>query len=859
MNKEINKTKIVINGKTILADKNQTILQACEKIGLYIPRFCYNEALSIAGNCRMCLVEIEKSPKLMPACAIKIANDMKIYTKTNLVKKTRESILEFLLINHPLDCPICDQGGECDLQDQALVYGSDRGRFYEYKRSVQDKNAGPLIKTIMTRCIHCTRCIRYATEIAGVEVYGTTGRGKSMEVGTYISSLFNSEISGNVIDLCPVGALTSKPYAFTVRPWELKNIETIDLFDALGSNIRVDIKGSEIMRILPKANNKINQQWISDKSRFAHDGLKSQRLYYPLLKEENKNNKFLIISWQKAIETIIKQGNLEKKEILKMNVNKIQENKNNKGGIIGNFIDQETIITFKKVLNQLGINNIYIEQTLSLIHNKVKTNTDFRWNYLTNFNFDQIENENYDTILLIGTNPRYEASMLNVRLRQYIMKKKNKEINVLYLGSPLNLTYKTKQIGNNLENLYLITQGKSKNTIKLLQALKAISIMSYSITERPDSKGLNYMLEKTFTKWYEINKNNLNKKYYDTYLNKKYRKLHNWSKKNIYLEIIKGNENIGFKEQPNEKFNKKNYINILHTNAAIPGALDLGTSAAKKKIKDLNFIYLLGADCNNEIIKNKPFIIYQGHHGCNAAKIANVILPSTTFIEKKGTYINTQGFVQQTERVLNPDNNIQEDWKILQNIALNINIPGIKSARNIYKIKNKITENNKENYINVTNNKTYINKKGNTEKNKKLQNLINIWLWTQYDNKKKETNISKENSETKNNVAKLKNEGMIKNEIVETVETVETVFKTDITHNFQKNFENITPNINNIDHKLSSEIKPLKSNIKKYHVVYKTPIIYDRDNFYLSDIITKTSITMGKCSINAEAFKNPNF
>ncbi len=849
MNKEINKTKIIINGKTILADKNQTILQACEKIGLYIPRFCYNEALSIAGNCRMCLVEIEKSPKLMPACAIKIANDMKIYTKTNLVKKTRESILEFLLINHPLDCPICDQGGECDLQDQALVYGSDRGRFYEYKRSVQDKNAGPLIKTIMTRCIHCTRCIRYATEIAGVEVYGTTGRGKSMEVGTYISSLFNSEISGNVIDLCPVGALTSKPYAFTVRPWELKNIETIDLFDALGSNIRVDIKGSELMRILPKANNKINQQWISDKSRFAHDGLKCQRLYYPLLKEENKSNKFLVVSWQKAIEIIIKQGNLEKKEIFKMNVNKIQENKNNKGGIIGHFIDQETIITFKKILNQLGINNIYIEQTLSLIHNKVKTNTDFRWNYLTNFNFDQIENENYDTILLIGTNPRYEASMLNVRLRQYIMKKKNKEINILYLGSPLNLTYKTKQIGNNLENLYLITQGKSKNTIKLLQGLKALSIMSYSITERPDNKALNYMLEKTFTKWYEINKNNLNKKYYNAYLNKNYRKLHNWSKKNIYLEIIKGNENIGFKEQQKETFNKKNYINILHTNAAIPGALDLGINTIKKtKINDLNFIYLLGADCNNEILKNKPFIIYQGHHGCNAAKIANVILPSTTFIEKKGTYINTQGFVQQTERVLNPDNNIQDDWKILQNIAFNVNIPGIKNARNIHKTKNKITENNKESFINTINSKVCVSKKVNKKKNKKLQNIINIWLLTQYDNIKKKTNMSKENKNNVNNVSKL-----INNEIV---------FKTDITHNFQKNFENITPNASGTTGttcNFNNQIKPLKSNITKYHVVYKSPIIYDRDNFYLSDIITKTSITMGKCSINAESFKNPNF
>lgn len=842
MNKEINKTKIIINGKTILADKNQTILQACEKIGLYIPRFCYNEALSIAGNCRMCLVEIEKSPKLMPACAIKIANDMKIYTKTNLVKKTRESILEFLLINHPLDCPICDQGGECDLQDQALVYGSDRGRFYEYKRSVQDKNAGPLIKTIMTRCIHCTRCIRYATEIAGIEVYGTTGRGKNMEVGTYISNLFNSEISGNVIDLCPVGALTSKPYAFTVRPWELKNIETIDLFDALGSNIRVDIRGSELMRILPKANNKINQQWISDKSRFAHDGLKCQRLYYPLLKDEEQNNKFLIISWQKAIETIIKNGKLEKSWIEKMNKNKIQDNKNNKGGIIGHFIDQETIITFKKILNQLGINNLFIEQTLSLISNKTKTNFDFRSNFLTNFNFDQIENQNYDTLLLIGTNPRYEASMLNVRLRQFIMKKKNKEIDVLYLGSPLNLTYKTKQIGNNLESLYLLTQGKSKYTIKLLQSLKPLSLVSYSMMERTDSKAINYMLENTFNKWHEIN---LNKNYNGFYLNENYRKLHTFAKKNNYLEIIKVNENILLvNDTKNTTYNKKNYINILHTNASIPGALDLGFSTLKKtEINNLNFIYLLGADCNNDILKNKPFIVYQGHHGCNAAKIANVILPSTTFIEKKGTYINTQGFVQQTERVLNTEYNIHDDWKILQNIAFNLNIPGIK---NIYNIFNNLSTNlsssikNLNNILKHNNTKNII--RSNIEKNRKLQNIINLLLFSKHN-----LIINEKNKKVLNNEKNLNNTYS---------------FKTDIIHNFQKNFENITPYINTVkpvNYNFNNKIQALKQNTNNYHIFYKTPIFYDRDNFYLSDIITKASITMGKCSVNSESFKNPNF
>jgi NADH dehydrogenase (ubiquinone) Fe-S protein 1 len=437
--KELKKARIVINGKAFITEGNQTILQACEKIGLFIPRSCYNEALSIAGNCRMCPIEIEKSPKLMPACAIKIANDMKIFTRTSLVKKTRESILEFPLINHPSDCPICDQGGECDSQDQAMVYGSDRGRFYEYKRSVQDKNAGPLIKTIMTRCIHRTRCIRYATEIAGIEVYGTTGRGKDMEVGTYIANLFNPEISGNVIDLCPVGALTSKPYAFTVRPRELKNIESIDLSDAMGANIRIDIRGSEVMRVPPRPNGRLNQQWIPDKTRFAHDGLKCQRLYHPMIKQDPK---FLTVSRKEAIGTIT--GKIRETEYKKI------------GGVIGNSVDQETIITLKKVLNQLGVNKSYIEQTNALIPNQTKNLFDFRSDYLAGSITKLQEQDNCDGIMLIGTNPRYEASTLNLRIRQEnlrLMKRKNMG-NVTSMGGPMDLTYKTKQLGTNVESPY---------------------------------------------------------------------------------------------------------------------------------------------------------------------------------------------------------------------------------------------------------------------------------------------------------------------------------------------------------------------------------------------------------------------
>lgn len=373
----------------------------------------------------MCSVEIEKSPKLMPSCAIKIADNMKIHTRTNLVKKTRESILEFLLINHPLDCPICDQGGECDSQDQAMIYGSDRGRFYEYKRSIEDRNGGALIKTIMTRCIHCTRCIRFATEIAGVEVYGTSGRGKGMEVGTYISDLFGSELSGNVIDLCPVGALTSKPYAFTVRPWELKSIESIDVLDAIGSNIRIDTKGSELMRILPRPNDLVNQQWITDKTRFPYDGLKCQRLHYPMIRMQKgqapslgglsapKQSSWIPVSWKQAFDII-------RENLAGANVQF--------SGIIGQFVDQESIHYFKKFLNKSGSSNPYIENPQNPLNRNANSfSIDFRSNYLPNsrlaFSGSTLkEGMNLvapkDFISPVSSNPRDEASLFNVRLRQ---------------------------------------------------------------------------------------------------------------------------------------------------------------------------------------------------------------------------------------------------------------------------------------------------------------------------------------------------------------------------------------------------------------------------------------------------------
>ena len=349
---------VFVNDLEISVDPRISVLQACEIAGFDVPRFCYHERLSVAGNCRMCLVEVEKAPKLAASCAMPLMPGMRIKTNSPAVRKAREGVLEFLLINHPLDCPICDQGGECDLQDQAMVYGSDRGRFREYKRAVEDKNCGPLVKTIMTRCIHCTRCVRFANEVAGIADLGTSGRGSQIEIGTYIEKLFKSEFSGNVIDLCPVGALTSKPYAFSARPWELKSFESIDTLDAVCSNIRIDTRGYEIMRVLPSLNEELNEEWLNDKSRFSFDGLKRQRLCDPLLK---KDGKFISISWLEAFNII---------------VTKLKEANNEVSGIIGSQCDVESALMFKKLLSLFGNSNILNTE------GNLFQNVDFEYLYL---------------------------------------------------------------------------------------------------------------------------------------------------------------------------------------------------------------------------------------------------------------------------------------------------------------------------------------------------------------------------------------------------------------------------------------------------------------------------------------------
>jgi len=424
--------KCKINNISYEFKPNLTIMQACSSLNIDIPRFCYHERLSIAGNCRMCLVEVKNSPKPVASCAMPLMNNMEIFTNTLSVKKAREGILEFLLANHPLDCPICDQGSECDLQDQAMVYGSDRGRFYEVKRAVEDKECGPLVKTVMTRCIHCTRCIRFTTEIAGLPVFGLTGRGGAMEVGTYVDNVINSELSGNIIDLCPVGALTSKPFAFTARAWELNGVDSVDVFDALGSNIKLDCRGSDVMRVLPRVNDLINEEWISDKVRFSYDGYKRQRLLSPML---NKNGKLEECGWMDIVS------------VFKSNLIKNNAQKGDVIGYLGDTVDLDTTVVFKDFLLSLNNNAIFKTNYQGVV--------DFRSDYLFNMPLNAIEQ--VDLCLIIGSNVKLDSPVLNARLRKHFVQ--NNTL-VVTIGATTSLTYNTYHLGNSLKILLQIIEGK---------------------------------------------------------------------------------------------------------------------------------------------------------------------------------------------------------------------------------------------------------------------------------------------------------------------------------------------------------------------------------------------------------------
>ena len=449
---------VFINGIKTKVNKNLTVLQACNTLKIEIPKFCFQENLQIAGNCRMCLVEIENLPKPVASCAMPLSNNMKIYTNTPLVQKARESVLEFLLINHPLDCPICDQASECDLQDQTMIFGSDRSRFFFKKRGVEDKNCGPFIKTIMTRCIHCTRCVRFANEICGIDDLGTTGRGNQTEINFYHSNIFISEFSGNLIDLCPVGALTSKPFSFKARSWELKKKEGIDILNSIGSNIQIHLFNNEIVRILPKTNFNINKEWISNQTRFFFDSLKYQRIESPLYRD--KNNILKKISWIQALDILNHQ-------ILKNDSSKNQM-------IVGDLVDIESLFLLKKKLNKLGISNIFYEKYLN--NQLLQMNSDLTSNFLFNNSLKSI-NES-DVCLIINSDIRKEGSILNIHL---INRLKKGNFKIAYIGKKTNFTYPISHLGTSLDILLEIIQGKHSFCKELKKAKKPLILVGENV------------------------------------------------------------------------------------------------------------------------------------------------------------------------------------------------------------------------------------------------------------------------------------------------------------------------------------------------------------------------------------------
>ena len=584
--------KVKVDGIEIEVENGISVLQACEIAGKEIPRFCYHERLSIAGNCRMCLVEMEKSPKPVASCAMPVAEGQVIYTNTEMVKKAREGVMEFLLINHPLDCPICDQGGECDLQDQSVKYGGGTSRYELNKRSVKEKYMGPLIKTQMNRCIHCTRCIRFAEEVAGVPELGSINRGENMEITTYLEKTLDSELSANVIDLCPVGALTSKPYAFEARPWELTKTETIDVMDAIGSNIRVDTKGWEVKRILPRVNEDINEEWISDKTRYACDGLLINRIDRPYIK---KDGKLIECSWDEAF--------LKIKEEVSKTVNV--------GGLVGGMVDLETIFALKDFLTKIsGSASIDFRQKDFYIDPSHLSNN------LFNTSIAGIDES--DLILLVGANPRLEATIINSRIRKNFI---NKRTEIFTIGNPGDQTYKIISLGDNLKVLKDIENNNSIFSEKIKTSQKPMIVIGESVL---NSKQGRFVLETS-------------------------------------KSILKKNNSL-------------NGLNILHQSASSVGAIMLQAYTNTNEVLKNEILYLIGADEINIDTKNK-FIIYQGTHGSKNAKIADVILPGAAYTEKNGLYVNLEGRVQSAFKASFPPGNAKEDWKILRALSDVLNKP----------------------------------------------------------------------------------------------------------------------------------------------------------------------------------------
>ena len=669
--------KIKLNNKECSFNQGETLIQVADRNGIHIPRFCYHDKLSIAANCRMCLVEQSGVGKPQPACSTPAQENQEYFTKSFLAENSQKNTMEFLLINHPLDCPVCDQAGMCELQDQALMHGRVKSRYVQEKRVVLDYKIGPLIKTNMTRCIHCTRCVRFATEIAGVPEIGAIGRGEDMQITTYLEQSMQSELSANVIDLCPVGALTSKPYVFEARPWELKKTETIDVMDAIGSNIRVDTYDWEVKRVLPLINEDINEEWISDKTRYACDGLLNQRLDTPYIKY---NKKFEKASWNEVYKIIkSKFENTSKEKIC---------------GFVGDLTNMETGFIFKEFFDRTLDIDTYESRPDGRFLNNNK-----RENYLFNSTINGIENS--DLIFLIGANPRYEATILNARIRKAYLDNKTKIISLSDLG---DLTYPYQSLNGQTQTIKDIVEGNSDIAKQIISAKKPLIILGESLLNSNSSEFLFNGIKEFLIK---------NKKFTDEW----------------------------------------NPFNILSCDAATVGNYDLDIVNKSNNQLDylkqhkFDIVYLLGQD-NLDFDKKNEFIIYQGSHGDKGAEIADIILPSAAYTEQDGFFTNLEGKIQKAQKATYPPGEAKEDWQIINEIA------EIMNNRKLFNDKDEL-ESSMFNYLNLQKEKKanlneQNNFSGNVDfKNESLKITIKDYYFSNVIARSSKTMIECKNSKIK--------------------------------------------------------------------------------------------------------------
>ncbi|MBY0335015.1 MAG: NADH-quinone oxidoreductase subunit NuoG [Acetobacteraceae bacterium] len=585
--------KVTVDGIEVEVPSGASVLQACEAAGKEIPRFCYHERLSVAGNCRMCLVEVEKAPKPVASCSYPVADGMKVFTDTPMVRNGRRGVMEFLLINHPLDCPICDQGGECDLQDQAVAYGMDKGRYTEGKRAVKDKYVGPLIKTIMNRCIHCTRCVRFAQEVAGVPELGATGRGESMEIGTYIEKALTTELSGNLIDICPVGALTSRPYAFVARPWELARTDSVDVLDALGAPITISTRGTEILRIEPREHDDINEEWLGDRSRFSGDGLRRKRLDRPWIRRDGK---LVPATWREAVGHVA--ATLRGQRV---------------GALAGPTAEVEGLFALRKLLEGMGSAN------LDCRGDGARLDASRRDFYLFNSTIAGIDQA--DRIVVIGSNPRVEAPVLNARIRKR-WNQGGPRVGVI--GPKVDLTYPSEVIGRSPQDI--------AGAAEFLQgAERPMVILGRGALARADGAAV------LAAAW----------------------------------ELTRAAGGL----RPDW-----HGFNVLHQFGGQVGALDAGFRAGldleAMLAGGVDALWLMAADDFDVArIPAGMFVVYQGHHGDAAAARADVILPGAAYVEKDGTYVNTEGRVQRGYLAIQPPGEAKEDWRIIRATAAGLGVP----------------------------------------------------------------------------------------------------------------------------------------------------------------------------------------